>query len=147
MTAASGFGLRRRQRASSSGVMMNTSSGFKDWNQVIGMVMSAVAAVDADVRPQRDGVADLLVGGAEHRDREADGKQQHERRAMLRMLRATCRRRFAHHAGLFGQIAAAPDVDHQARHHADAGGAEAPVPAVEFAERAADQAAPGTRRG
>src|SRR3546814_9738186 len=36
-------------------------------------------------------------------------------------------------------MAAAEDIEEQARNHADAGRAEAPMPAVEFAQRAADE--------
>src|SRR3546814_20249344 len=38
-----------------------------------------------------------------------------------------------------GQVGAAEDIDQQPRHHADSGRAEAPVPAIEFAQRAADE--------
>src|SRR3546814_13672296 len=43
---------------------------------------------------------------------------------------------------LRGQMAAAEDIEEQARNHADAGRAEAPMPAVEFAQRAADEGRP-----
>ena len=94
--------------------------------------------VDAAIGPQRDGVADLLIRAAEHRDRHAHAEEQQQRVA---------RHAFARRGGLLDarllrlrrKIALTPEIEQQTGHHADARGAEAPVPAEGFAQRSADQ--------
>ena len=99
-------------------------------------------AVGVVVGPQRDGVALLLIG----RPEQAHRQEQHDQRedgAPLRTVeraldRARPRPRDA--LALVGrQRRGGEEIDDEPDGHADAGGAEAVVPAGDFAERAGDQ--------
>ena len=96
-------------------------------------------AVGVAVGPERDGVALLLVGGPEERHRQ---REQHERAhgapfVAAERLCLALRQHAASHVRR--QRARGVEIDRQPERHADAGRAEAVVPAELLAERAADQ--------
>ena len=70
--------------------------------------------VDVVAHPQRDGVADLLVGAAEHGDRKADAEQQQERVAAA-MRRGASRTTGAPRALFAGQVALPVEIDQRGR--------------------------------
>src|SRR5690606_41373718 len=95
----------------------------------------AQAAVDAGVGPQRDGVADLLVGTAEEHHAQRDCREHADAHGHVRPASGggpgLHRFQLAPGGRSLRRVAPARDMDAQPEHLADAGRAEPPVPPVE----------------
>ena len=130
---------RRRQTASSARRHQENQQRIQRLKPSHRNRLPGGRTIDTGIGPQGHGIADLLVDAAEYGDGKYDGPEQQERRAI-----AAGGARRHDRSGLpardrLGQVLAAEHVNHQSREHADTRGAKTPMPAIELAERAADQ--------
>ncbi len=84
----------RAHNATTKGVKAKIMKGLKAWNQVVGISAAPQQEVDGAVgvlvRPQRDGIALLLVGRKEQAHRHEQDQQGGRWRAAPRGRAASC---------------------------------------------------------